>query len=309
MLLTDKSLIAKRGLKKKLSSKFAYKMLAFVKANFPNDEMMIKRMIRQIKCSSRLEIYSNGVVKSIFCKEKTCSVCNSIRLAKFLDKYLDPIKGENIKYHMVLTVRNPGQSDLKSTIDKMYDFFNNSSLRKDKAYRGLNKTIKMFRSFETTLNEKSNTYNVHFHILLAGQKETEVIEYGKLLIDFWLKYFKEKANIKAQYLEKQEKSILENFKYLFKINDITVSNIRMVYHLLKAIEGKRLFTAKNIHLTKETIESKEEKFNDIEDAKLIETFNYMNKEKNWINDKTGEIFVQDQDYEKLKLEKARRKKL
>ncbi len=225
----------------------AIKIKVFVDNNFPDDEKMIKRMVRQIMCGNRLELYDNDVVKTWFCKQKTCLVCNSIRLAKFLDKSLDHInKTGHTLFHMVLTVRNPSINDLKETIDRMYGFFKNSSLKKDTRYKQLNKKIMFIRSFEATLNEENKTFHIHFHILIAGTNEKEIKEYGELIINYWIKYFGEKANMKAQYLEEQKKSALENFKYLFKINDISESNIRMLYHLLKATEGRRLFTAKNL---------------------------------------------------------------
>ena len=299
---------AKRCIKKILSIKTAFKILGYVKVNFPKDEKMIKRMERQIKCSNRLEVYSNDVVRSMFCKQKTCLICNSIRLAKFLDKYLDEITKGTILYHIVLTVRNPQHKQLKKTINKMYGFFRNSAINKNKDYRELNKKVKMIRSFEATLNESANTYHIHFHILLASKNEQEVNIYGNLLIEYWMKYFGDKAHKDAQYLEKQERSILENFKYLFKMNDISDNNISMVYHLLKALEGKRLFLAKNIKLDKEKIrELKSKKYNDIENAKIDQTFRYHKEDKNWIDDLTGEIFVIDNDYEKLKQENTEKK--
>ena len=66
----------------------------------------------------------------------------------------------------------------------------------------------------------AKSYNNHFHCLVAGENELEVKGYGELVIDYWLKYFGNLANRKAQYFEPQEKTVLENFKYLFKLKDI-----------------------------------------------------------------------------------------
>ncbi len=49
---------------------------------------------------------------------------------------------------------------------------------------------------------------------------------------------------------KQKKSELENFKYLLKLNDITDSNLHMLYHLLNATYRKRLFEKMNIKAIK-----------------------------------------------------------
>ena len=45
----------------------------------------------------------------------------------------------------------------------MYRFFQNSGINKNKIYKSLNKKIKMIRSFECTLNERQESFNVHFH--------------------------------------------------------------------------------------------------------------------------------------------------
>lgn len=304
MEISNKSLKVKRQHKKVISQKTAIKIKVFVENNYPEDEKIIKRMVRQIMCAGRLEVYDNDVVKTYFCKQKTCLVCNSIRLAKFLSKTLDYIdQSGNILYHMVLTVRNPSVEDLKETIDKMYGFFKNSSLKKIKRYKELNKKIMFIRSFEATLKEENRTFHIHFHILLTGKIESEVKEYGDLIIKYWLKYFGEKANKKAQYLEEQKKSILENFKYLFKLNDISDSNIRMLYHFLKATEGRRLFTAKKLPRDKSLKKAlKELQFNDVENANRIDAFHFHKDAQNWISPFTGELFVNDSDIEEYEIE-------
>ena len=172
-------------------------MLAYLVANRKNNKFkdlpMEERMMRQLGCSSCMFEYPNGLIKTTYCKQKTCLVCNSIRLAKFLTKYLDGLTDGKIIYHTVLTVRNPGRENLRQTINKMFKFFNNSSIKKDKVFRRLNKLVGMIRSFETTLNEREKTYHIHFHILLSSNNEKDIIAYGMILKKYWLKYFGNKA--------------------------------------------------------------------------------------------------------------------
>lgn len=292
MKLGDKVLQGKRHRKKIISLNTAIKLKVFAEANYPEDEKFIKRMERQIRCSIKLDVYTNDVVKSYFCGQKTCLVCNSIKLGKFLNKFLDVIQEEKIKYHMVLTVKNPDERNLKELINKMYLFFNRSSIKRNEEYVVLNKKIKMIRSFEATFNKNARTYHIHFHILLAGEDEEEVKRYGELLIEYWLKYFGKATNIKAQYLTPQEKSILENFKYLFKLKDLTEENMYMAYKLLKATENKRLFTAKNIKKKKNLKSWEELKIKDVnDDHTVLDRFHFNGKINNWVNCETGEIFV------------------
>ena len=279
----------------------------YIEKNHPKDEIMIRNMLRQIKCTNDLQVYDNNVVKSIFCGQKTCMVCNSIRLAKFLDKYLDYVEKQPYKYHMVLSIKNPNASNLKGSINRMYKFFNQSSIKRNKEFKKLNKKIIFIRSFESTFNKKADTYNIHFHCLLGGEKENEVKRYGELMIEYWLKYFKELADRKAQYLEPQNKSILENFKYLFKVKDISKDVLPMVYNLLKATKGKNLFLAKNIKRDMLKKESDEAKINDIEDANIIQRYSYHIKANNWIETTTAEIFVTDEMIKKFPREVREKK--
>ncbi len=302
MKIGDTVLQVKRHTKKIISLKVAIMLKEYASKNHPEDEIFIKNMGRQIKCSGSLQVYNNEVVKSYFCNQKTCLVCNSIRLAKFLDKYLDKIDELHSKYHLVLSIRNPGKDDLKKSIDSMFKFFDQSSIKRNKEFVVLNKKVAFIRSFEATFNVHMDTYHIHFHCLLAGNDESEVKRYGEIILEYWLKYFKDKTDIKAQYLEPQEKSLLENFKYLFKLKDIIPSSLPMVYNLLKVTKGRNLFLAKNIKMSKLNKEAKELKIKDDQDSEIVQRFFYKNDFKNWIDPETGEIFIDDKKQEKFENE-------
>ena len=297
MHIDDVVLQVKRSHKKTLSTKIAIMLKDYQEEYFPEDKAFNRKMLRQIRCSSYLEELENGSVISHYCREKTCLVCNSIRAAKFLDKYKANIEKEKVLYHNVLTIRNPNDENLKNDVDKMFKFFNQSSLKKNPRYKELSEHIGFVRTFETTFKAEIKTYHIHFHCLIAGDYENEVKEYGEILIDYWLKYFKEKANIKGQYFKKQEESILENFKYLFKLKDITKKEIPMLYTFLKAIHGKRLFTVKNIEAQKKDNAEYLEKKISNHKSKARNSFHYNIKEKNWIDPKTGEIFIDNKKEE------------
>ena len=179
----------------------------------------------------------------------------------------------------------------------MFKFFNQSSIKRNKEYKCLNDSVILIRSFETTFNKHANTYNNHFHCLLAGENENDVIIYGEILRDYWLKYFGKLADRKAQYLKPQEKSILENFKYLFKVKDIKKSVIPMAYNILKATKGRNLFLAKNIKRDNRKKGLDDQIINDIKE-RIIKRFNYHSKAKNWIDIKTGEVFITDEKIKK-----------
>lgn len=79
----------------------------------------------------------------------------------------------------------------------------------------------------------------------------------------------------------------------------------MLYHLLKATEGRRLFTAKNLPKDKTIKDAlKEIKINDIENANRIDAFHYNKESANWISPETGELFVTEEDFEEYEKEMA-----
>ncbi len=120
---TDSDRLLKRINRKKKSTDIAIRLKIYVEANYPDDKKFIERMQRQIDCNCRLVEYEDGRIVAWFCDSKICYNCNSLRLVKFTKKYLDAVKEEPIKYHMVLTVKNPELENLKNQIDKMYSFF------------------------------------------------------------------------------------------------------------------------------------------------------------------------------------------
>lgn len=311
MLITDSDRLLKRITQKKLSIDLAIRAKIFVENNFPNDNKFIRRMIRQIDCNNRLIEMEDGRILARYCGQKTCYICNTVRLVKFIKKYLNAVKELKYKYHLVLTARNPDDKNLELMIDKMFRFFRNSGLLKNKSYKSLNKKVKMIRSFESTLNEKSRSFNVHFHSLVAGDDEEEIRRYCELIIEYWLKYFNQDANKGAQYMSPQKKSELENFKYLLKLKNVTESNMYLFYNLIKALEGRRLFMAKNIRSIKKTLDDIKElnKEYDSSKEKIKRFFYYSDKQKNFFDSENKMMLENDELIEKARVEKIERKNL
>lgn len=289
---------------------------------------MIKRMNRQVFCANKILLLSDGSLVSNFCGQKTCYVCNRIRMVKFIKKYLEGIRGENHKYFVTLTIKNPNTDNLKAKIEQFYKFFQNSYLKKHPRYRQLNKVIKMIRSFEFTLNNLHKTYHIHLHILLAGEIAAEVNEYGELLIKYWKKYFNEEGEVSddAQYLEEMKKGELENFKYMTKLDDINSDNIFMLYRILSTLRHKRLFMAKNIKpiKLKEDDEIKvktEEEFEEgeisedelnqayIKGKKVLKSFYFDYKSTNYLDDEKELLLLSNKQIKEIPIIKEEKKNL
>ena len=153
MQVTDTKLQVKRYRKKTNFAKNCNNVKRICWKKLPiRSDYLLKIWKGKLNAQASFKFMIMGVVRSYFCGQRTCSICNSIRLAKFLNKYRSPIESLPSKYHMVLSIKNPVDSNLKKSIDSMFKFFNQSSIKKNKDYRELNKNIKFIRSFETTFN-------------------------------------------------------------------------------------------------------------------------------------------------------------
>ena len=327
MNISDSDKLQKRIILKKKSLELANRLKGFVEKNNPEDLTMIKRLNRQIFCTNAIILLEDGSLVSHYCGQKTCYVCNKIRMIKFIKKYLEGIKSERFKYFLTLTIKNPSEVNLKSKIEQFYKFFQNSYLKKHPRYKGLNKMIKMIRSFEFTLNSRSKSYHIHLHILLAGENKSEVNEYGELLIKYWKKYFNEDGEVSddAQYLKEMKKSEIENFKYMTKLDDINSENIYMLYKILKVLTRRRLFMAKNIKPIKleqdtEIASKTEEDFetseisNEVADEsyingkKVLQRFYFNLSKSNYIDDENNLALLSSKQINKIPLLKKERRK-
>ena len=100
--------------KRKYSDEIEEKLRIKEKTEYDRIKTFINAMVRQVRCSSCLHVIENRFVVTYFCGQKTCLVCNSIRAAKFLDKYKKAIESLPFIYHMVLSIKNPGNDDLRN---------------------------------------------------------------------------------------------------------------------------------------------------------------------------------------------------
>jgi len=261
-----------------------------------------------------MELLESGKLVSRYCGQKTCLVCNRIRAGKFITKYLPLIEDDKYKMFVVLTIQNPSSKDLKPQIDRMFKFFNQSSIKRNKEYRELNKEIKFLRSFEATINDNTKTFHPHFHILLAGDNEFDLKRYGGILIEYWIKYFgEETASEYAQYIAPMKKSPLENFKYMMKLSEIDENNIGLAYHLINSLDYKRLFIVKNIKAPKKlNIDSDKIVDEPAKKEKIIKRFVYTDKKHNWFNNDTYEFLVNEdlkKEAEEITIEKRNLREL
>jgi len=182
---------------------------------------------------SRTILQEGKKLTSKYCNNRWCLTCNRIRTAKMINGYSPSIERFNDPQFLTLTIPNVEAKELRIAIEQM-----NSALMRIR--KNLKKTYKVnlmaLRKYESTYNLKTNTYHPHFHLIVEGKTNAD------LLIDLWLNQFKS-ADRKAQDVrEASDTSLVELCKYFTKIiakdNDY---NPRALDIMFRAVKGKRTF--------------------------------------------------------------------
>lgn len=210
------------------------------------------------KCNRVMLKDKNGNVKTRYCKNRLCLICNSIRTAALLDKYACIFEAwEDNTYMVTLTIKNCIGDDLKESIDEMQKAFIKAKDSIKKKYQsGLVKKFEGLRKLECT-SLREDDYHPHFHILVKGKQNAE------LLRNYWVKNVNKSHLISCQHkgvnrkgelvdiqdVRKADKgSAKEIFKYFTKIISTasTETGERKIYTnrldvIFKAMKRKRVF--------------------------------------------------------------------
>ena len=125
------------------------------------------------ECSERLEFVekSDGTLKLVrtwFCKNKLCAICNWRRALKYsyqssriIDKSIQEYPKARFLF-LTLTIKNMSSDKLRDDISEMSKGFNRLF-----KYKKVDKNIIGFvRSLEVTRNHDTEEYHPHFHVLL-----------------------------------------------------------------------------------------------------------------------------------------------
>jgi hypothetical protein len=221
-------------LKNRANAKYLTQELLLALIEIRNQGLADKGINRALGCGTFIKIDQDGI-KSRFCGNRFCLVCNRIRTAQLYSMYEAPLKALPDLHFVTLTIKNPKKDKLKSAIQGMYKDF---SLLKD-ALRKQKIKLKGLRKLEITYNDLENTYHPHYHLIISGQNEAEN------LVESWLDY-NETAVLVAQNIKKaDEKALKELFKYFTKLKSnnsysekITISALN---HIINSIVRVRIF--------------------------------------------------------------------
>lgn len=172
------------------------------------------------------------------CKRKTCLSCQNKRTAHLIDSYLNQLNFDSKDiYFGTATKSATSKSLLQKNVNDTINAFA-VIVRNIKKTYGLE--VKAIRSLECTYNIEKNTYHLHVHYLIKGQKQSQLFQ--QLWFDKWNKTSGYTIDKKAQHLTLADKnSGLELFKYCTKIEDKV--SFEALSNILYVFQNRRLVQA------------------------------------------------------------------
>jgi hypothetical protein len=192
--------------------------------------------LRAQECSNLLKQEQN-FLKSTYCKTRNCIICNNIRTAQFINRFEKPISDLGKTHFTTVSPKNVTWQELEKTIQIMLDAFAKIKQSIKLHYTIIDNPFSGIRRLEITYNPEEDTYHPHIHILHNPG-------YQNLIIKKWLELFPT-AHIKGQHTrETDQNTLLETFKYSFKVIQGTKEKpeiyVSALDKIISSTRGKRL---------------------------------------------------------------------
>ena len=159
-------------------------------------------------CSGTLN-QQDGKITGTYCGNRWCMVCNRIRTARAITRYLPTIETWPDKHLVTLIVKNVTEAMLPYAISEMIQAFQATKLAMRRTDRA--KLIAL-RKLECTYNYRTGEYHPHFHVIVASEQS------ARLLVIRWLDWHEGRADIKGQDIRRCDNgTAMEIFKYFTKM--------------------------------------------------------------------------------------------
>lgn len=291
---------------KRAKVKFTQQKLlrALIKLGSP----LAKKYDSTLLCSSVLEQDGNKL-RSRFCNNRWCNICNRIRTAKLIKGYGSAIDSMLDPRFVTLTVPNVPAEELRAEIRRMISEFRKIQELRRKHKKPL---IRGIRKLEVTYNPDLQNFHPHFHFIVEGEAAADE------LIESWLD--RNTTADKRGQDQREAKNPIELFKYFAKLTSKSKSDtiiikagkmVRIEYSypealdlVFQAIEGTRIIQpVGGIKYVKEDIEELETVV--VEDLDPEEAL-WIYQDRDWVNVYTGELLT---GYEPTRRDLSKRKKI
>jgi len=293
--IEDEERVLSRAKRKHISQVIAWGLIK--KAQKENDSELEKSFRNSYNCLNRI-IVADGKYYGKYCQNRNCTVCNSIRKAEMINKYLPVIKNWEEPYHVILSMTTCFAKDLDFEMKKMNPDLSRTIERlRKRNKRGRGPEIKGIKSLECTFNPIHRWYHPHFHLIVPSR------EVAILLIVEWQRTKTRKfccpAAQKKYKIKDLERDLIEVIKYGTKIftepNPNNKNNkkatsfvyISALYNILRSMKGIRLFDRFGFNLPNKDNFGKAEMKTFFDYDELI----YKKDIMDWVNEDTGETLT------------------
>ena len=228
-------------------------------------------------CSENIRVQGE-TAKSSFCKNRWCMICNRIRTAELIHKYMPTIKTWEDKQFVTLTIKNPTEDNLHNSLEDMRKAFVRI---KDKLRKQGTKLIGI-RKLEITYNRQTDTYHPHYHIITKSNVSNQIIS-------GWLLEFPTAKRVAQDSRKADDNSCFELFKYFTKLTSNSSTDKFITPYALdtifRNIQGKRTFQSFGFVPHREIDPRIKEESEEISEAIL---YQWQKQLHTWINQETGE---------------------
>lgn len=288
-----------RAKRKMISQVLVLQLIDIAKEN--NDVKMQKKFWNTYHCLN--EVFEiEGRMYGNYCKNRICLVCQSIRKAVLIEKYLPIVKNWSCPHFVTLTCKTVHKGQLKAlmkNVNKGFDMIIEKYRKRYKRGKGIR--FMGISSFECNFNPQKGTYNPHFHILVPD------LETAQILVHEWLDRPRKKiraintvwTHIKGQNVKQVtnlEMQLIELIKYSTKIfTELDIYKkikhqekrklyARAIYNILKAFDRTRLFDRFGFDLPKDNPPSPYHS----QVIKDFKKYSYCLEKHDWVNITTTE---------------------
>ena len=203
VLIESMETLANRANAKFISMQVA---IALVKAN--PDSILSNSYQNSTGCSSAIHL-DNGESHTKYCKNRWCMVCNRIRTAELINKYVPVVQEWGADaWFTTVTIPNVQGKALQPAMEQMHEVFT-------KIKRRMKRTLDMqfvaIRKIECTYNPKRDDYHPHYHIIFKGAESAETFK------NQWLKYYPGTKEVGQDVRQADTGGLKELFKYFTKL--------------------------------------------------------------------------------------------
>lgn len=242
------------------------------------------------KCTSILtHNHATNKITARYCKNRWCMVCNRIRTAQLMIKYMDVMKSWENKYFVTLTIPNPMPYQLRDAIGKM-----------DKDMRCIQDVMKKrgdplvgIKKLECTKQPERVDFHPHYHIVVVGEKQANTLVYEWLLRN-------ESASANAQDVrpckEDNDSDLKELFKYFTKIisgkggvdRRIITRDLDIIF---RCMVGRRVFQPFGFKLPPPTTTKDKELVDAANEYARKSMYEWVDGLSDWVGVDTGEMLT------------------